>query len=107
MGGLAKRCDPTGDIMAEATSADTDSRSTPRFRPALTRPLPHWGWTVPGRQTLAQGVRALGFWLAVAIPLLYVPLLVGGFAGRSKVVAFVGLLALNVVALVVGHDYRR
>lgn len=59
------------------------------------------------RQAMTWGVRAIGFWLAVVVPFLYLPLLVRGFAGPSEVLAFVGLLLLNVVALVVGHGHRR
>lgn len=52
-------------------------------------------------------MRAVGFWLAVAIPFLYLPLVLDGFAGPDEILAFVALLVLNVVALVTGHGYRR
>lgn len=61
----------------------------------------------PVRESLRTGVRAVGFWLAVAIPFLYLPLLVGGFAGSGEVQAFLALLGVNLVGLVVGHGYRR
>lgn len=51
-------------------------------------------------------LRFLAFWTAVALPFLYVPLLVGGLDGQQTTV-FVGLLLLNAVALVVGHEHRR
>jgi len=54
---------------------------------------------------LAVPVRFVAFWLAVALPFLYLPLLVGGLNG-SELTAFGALLAANAVALVVGHGYR-
>lgn len=75
--------------------------------PASLRPLSRPEWLASVRQTLAWGVRAVGFWLAVTIPFLYLPLLVRGFSGRSELFAFGGLVALNVAALVVGHDHRQ
>lgn len=52
-------------------------------------------------------VRFLGFWAAIALPFLYVPLLFDGIDSGSRAVVFLGLLALNAVALVVGHNHRR
>lgn len=57
--------------------------------------------------TLVWGVQAIGFWLAVAAPFLYLPLVYRGFANQTDVLAFVGLVVLNVGALVAGHGYRR
>lgn len=51
-------------------------------------------------------LEAIGFWTAVVLPFLYLPLLANGFTGNDPL-AFAGLLALNVVALVAGHGYRR
>lgn len=51
-------------------------------------------------------LRFLSFWAAVALPFLYLPLLVGGLEGQ-QVTVFVALLLANLVALVVGHEYRR
>ena len=59
-----------------------------------------------GAQLVAAPVRFVGFWLAVALPFLYVPLLVGGLTGEQATV-FAGLLSLNVVALLVGHGHRN
>lgn len=58
------------------------------------------------RGTLAWGVRAVAFWLSIAIPFRYLPLLVRGFSGRDEAIAFVGLLLANVTALDVGHRHR-
>lgn len=64
----------------------------------------------PSLAELGEYVRrpivALGFWTAVVLPFLYLPLLADGFTGNDPL-AFAGLLALNLVALVAGHGYRR
>ena len=57
-----------------------------------------------GRPRLARGLEAAGFWLAVFLPVSYVALLWGGLTA-AELTAFGGLLALNALALVVGHDY--
>jgi hypothetical protein len=51
-------------------------------------------------------VRTFAFWLAVVLPLAYLPLLADGITG-GELVPFVALLAANVVALLLGHDYAR
>ena len=66
---------------------------------------------VPGRAaslTLRKGtllVRVVAFWTAVILPFLYLPLLFGGLEGDATL--FAGLLVLNAVTLLLGHDYRR
>jgi hypothetical protein len=55
---------------------------------------------------VAAPLRFIAFWAAVALPFLYVPLLAGGLEGQQALV-FVGLLAANAAALVLGHDYGR
>ena len=42
----------------------------------------------------------------MALPFLYVPLLVGGLDGQQTTV-FVALLLMNAVALVLGHEYGQ
>lgn len=54
----------------------------------------------------AHVVRGLAFWTAVVLPFLYLPLLVGGLPGQEGL-ALGGLLVVNIVALVAGHDYAR
>ena len=72
-----------------------------RLREAFERPPLQKGVAL-----VAAPFRFVGFWLAVALPFLYLPLLYDGLTGDQGVV-FVVLVALNVVALVVGHGYRR
>ena len=49
-------------------------------------------------------VQVVAFWAAILLPFIYLPLLYGGLDGELW--TFVGLLMLNVVTLVLGHDYR-
>jgi hypothetical protein len=51
-------------------------------------------------------VRTLAFWLAVVFPLAYLPLLRGGFTS-GELLPFLAILAGNVFALTLGHDYGR
>lgn len=63
------------------------------------------------RQSLSQLVfrplKRLAFWSAIVLPFLHVSLLVSGLESRSMTLAFVALLALNVVAIYVGHPHGR
>ena len=56
----------------------------------------------------ALPVHAVGFYAAIAAPLLYLPLL-GGQGGltASEVPLFAALLIVNAGALVLGRDYHR
>lgn len=59
-----------------------------------------------GRRLLAVPLRFVGFWAAVSMPFLYVPLLLEGLTpGETSI--FVGLLLLHVIALLAGHGYKR
>ena len=51
-------------------------------------------------------VQTVAFWLAVVLPLAYLPLLADGITG-GELIPFTALLAANVVALTLGHDYGR
>lgn len=52
---------------------------------------------------LTTPVEIVGFWLAVVMPFMYVPVLLTGV----PLTTLFGLLVLNVVALVAGHTHRR
>lgn len=54
---------------------------------------------------LARGFERAAFWTAVALPFLYVPLLVGGVSTSGEFLALVTLLGLHFVALYLGQDY--
>lgn len=51
-------------------------------------------------------VTTLAFWSAIVLPVLYLSLLVAGIDDTSGLLAFLGLFALHVLALVVGRSYR-
>lgn len=59
-----------------------------------------------GIQLIAAPLTFVSFWAAVALPFLYIPLLYRGLTGSEGLV-FAGLLALNVLTLVVGHGYGQ
>jgi hypothetical protein len=49
----------------------------------------------------------VAFWSAIALPFLHLPLLfVTGLSTPTQTVAFLALLALNVVAILAGHSYH-
>jgi len=58
------------------------------------------------RATIAPTVRFVGFWTAVVLPFVYVPLLFAGLDGATMN-AFVALLVAHVVSLLVGREYGR
>ncbi|WP_254766212.1 hypothetical protein [Salinilacihabitans rarus] len=49
----------------------------------------------------------LCFWVAIALPFVQVALLAHGLGDPSVTFAFLTLLAINVVALYVGHGYNQ
>lgn len=59
------------------------------------------------RSTLIRPIEAIAFWTAIALPFLYLPLLIVGLESVAELAVFLGLVALNVVAFVVGHRYKR
>lgn len=75
--------------------------------PSLARALNRLKDAVPAALE-ALPVRAIGFYAAIATPLLYLPLL-GGQGGLTpaEVPLFVALVAVNAGALVIGQGYRE
>ena len=74
-------------------------------------------WIPPRRSTAetlrsvahrtVTGIRRLAFWSAVALPVLYLPPLIAGPDSTAQFAVVVALLAVHVVAILVGHEYRR
>lgn len=56
---------------------------------------------------LATPIRAAGFWAAIAMPILYVPVLATGLSSSFDGVLFLGLIVGNLLALYVGHAHRQ
>ena len=50
-------------------------------------------------------VRGVAFWAGISLPLLYIPMIVLGKG--VQFVTFVGLVALNYLALFLGADHDR
>jgi hypothetical protein len=50
-------------------------------------------------------VVAVSFWIAIALPLAYLPLLATGITG-GEALLFAGLIGTNGVAFVVGHGHE-
>ena len=67
-------------------------------------PLPSTDQSVIGAVTCSA--KRLAFWAAIALPFLHLPLLTTGLKSRTTALAFVVLLALNVVTVVVGHYHE-
>lgn len=55
---------------------------------------------------LIRPLEAVGFWAAVALPFLYVPLLISGLEGPSTQLAAMLLIGLHMAALIVGHRHK-
>lgn len=54
---------------------------------------------------LSRPLSAVAFWSAIALPLLYVPLLAAGLGTTQDLLLFLGLFALHLVALFGGRSY--
>ena len=83
------------DRPLESTTESTDDADASEALPAVLVP------------TLAASVQKLGFWSAIVLPIVYVPVLARGLSTSVDAALFLGLLALNLAALYVGRAYRR
>ena len=54
---------------------------------------------------LSRPLSAAAFWSALALPLLYVPLLAAGLGSTQDLLLFLGLFALHLVALFGGRSH--
>lgn len=63
--------------------------------------------SLPSVPALREPLVGVAFWTAVALPFLHLPLLATGLETWDMRLAFLVLLALNVVTLLLGHSYRR
>ena len=59
-----------------------------------------------GYGTLLRPVEAAGFWAAVGLPFIYVPLLLRGLETPSLQLTVAVLIATHVLALVLGRHYK-
>jgi hypothetical protein len=58
-------------------------------------------------RSLTTTTRAVSFWVAIAVPFCYLPLVARGLETRGELVVFVVLLSVNLLALTLGHDHRH
>lgn len=75
---------------AERTEASDESLAARYHANPLTTPL-----------------EVVGFWSAIGLPFLSIPLLLSGVDTSGQREALVVLLALNALALLFGHTHRR
>lgn len=59
------------------------------------------------RSALFRPIEALAFWTAIVLPFLYLPLLFIGLETTGELAVFFGLVALNIVAFIVGQGYKQ
>ncbi|GAB3678106.1 hypothetical protein [Halopiger thermotolerans] len=58
-------------------------------------------------RSLKGPAQFLSFWVAIALPFVHLPLLAQGLGDPGVTLTFLALLAVNVLALYVGHGYNR
>jgi len=59
------------------------------------------------RRTVKGPAQFLSFWIAIALPFVHVPLLAQGLGDPSVTLTFLALLAINALALYLGHGYNQ
>ena len=82
---------PTFDLRSDASEASLDDRARDTLGTA--------------RSHVMTPLRLVGFWSAIALPFLYVPLVATGLETSQELTVFLALLAANVLAVAVGHSY--
>lgn len=88
--------------MGQISNPSTDSPDDrPSNRPAHRRSFSRL------RTKLAAPLRTISFWGAIALPAGLLWLLASGLESPTTLLVFVGLLALNVLALYAGHEYNQ
>ena len=58
-------------------------------------------------ESLTDPFSAIAFWLAITIPVLYVPFLATGINGLDELGLFLGVFGLHLGTLYAGRSYRR
>lgn len=58
------------------------------------------------QSTVVTPFRFVGFWMAVVLPFVYIPLLFTSLDGAT-LTAFVGLLVVHVVSIVLGRKHNN
>ncbi|MCU4741206.1 hypothetical protein OB955_06475 [Halobacteria archaeon AArc-m2/3/4] len=90
---------PLSNESTTPSSPETESRDQPSSN-SHAHPLRN------SLRSLKGPTQFVGFWTAVALPFVHVSLIASGLEGTVALV-FLALLALNFVALYVGHGYNQ
>lgn len=80
--------------------------STPSTNELRTA-LQNAGTALQPSTDVVGGIRTLSFWVAIALPFLYLPMLITGLENTTVTVAFLALVGANALTLFVGHPHRR
>jgi len=59
-----------------------------------------------GTSAIGSMIRRISFWSSILLPLVYLPLLSTGLGPQTGYIV-IGLLALNLIALLVGHNHTH
>lgn len=94
------------DQHADATREPTGEQDSPDHGRTVEPDTEGWNLE-DDSPPLAKLIRVTSFWGAIFLPVLYVPLLVIGLSTSFELLLFLGLVALNLLALYVGHAHRR
>ncbi|MDJ1430810.1 hypothetical protein [Halostagnicola sp. A-GB9-2] len=55
--------------------------------------------------SLGSSITAIGFWVGALLPLFYIPVFIAGVDSVGRLLLLVAFIAVNVLALWIGHDY--
>lgn len=75
-----------------------------RSRSDLAAPLSR---LAQARGPAAAAIETVGFWIAVLLPLAYVPLLLTGLSSPEDATLLAALVVLHLLALSAGHAHNR
>jgi len=55
---------------------------------------------------LDASIELLAFWAGIMLPVVYLPVLAGGLGNLTEFGMSLGLIALHLLALIVGHEHQ-
>lgn len=64
-----------------------------------------FGWTVYVKRRFRMVLEVASFWSAIALPALYLPLLIVGIESTDGLMVFLGLYGLHVLSLLGGRRH--
>lgn len=88
--------------MATQQTPQTESHSLASHDQSSGRKLGY-----PSRGDFVTTIRATGFWAAIVLPFLHIPLLLNGLGTSGELIAFIALIVANIVAIRLGYNHRR